>query len=145
MCVAVVWCSGQTVSVVVALEREDDEEVSPYVTAPFFPQKREEGWWLVIGQPKTNTSVCVHARICVRACLWASPLPPLCPYSLVTIKRLTLQSKAKVKLEFPAPKPGEHKYMLYFMCDAYVGCDQEYSFTLRVREGREGEGAAMEQ
>lgn len=91
-----------------------------------------------------HVSVCMRAYVCVRACGLA-PSPPLCPYSLVTIKRLTLQSKAKVKLEFPAPKPGEHKYMLYFMCDAYVGCDQEYSFTLRVREGREGEGAAMEQ
>lgn len=53
MC-AVVVRSGQTVSVVVELEREEEEEVSPYVTAPFFPQKREEGWWLVIGQPKAN-------------------------------------------------------------------------------------------
>ena len=70
--------------------------------------------------------------------------PPSPSSSLVTIKRLTLQSKAKVKLEFPAPKPGDHKYVLYFMCDAYVGCDQEYSFTLRVREGGEGEDTSMD-
>ena len=73
MCVdvydAVVGCSGQTVTVVVVLEREDEEEVSPYVTAPFFPQKREEGWWLVVGQPKTNTSVCVCVCVCVCACV----------------------------------------------------------------------------
>lgn len=38
----------------------------------FFPplQKREEGWWVVIGDPKSN--------------------------SLISIKRLTLQQKAKV-------------------------------------------------
>ena len=71
-------------------------------------------------------------------------VPPSPSSSLVTIKRLTLQSKAKVKLEFPAPKPGDHKYVLYFMCDAYVGCDQEYSFTLRVREGGEGEDTTMD-
>ena len=45
---------------------------------------------------------------------------------------MTLQSKAKVKLDFTAPAPGSHKYVLYFMCDAYMGCDQEYPFTVKV-------------
>jgi len=44
-------------------------------------QKREEGWWVVIGDPKMN--------------------------SLLSIKRLTLQQKAKVKLDFVAPSPGK--------------------------------------
>ena len=52
----------------VTLERED--EVTGPVIAPFYPQKREEGWWVVIGNPKTN--------------------------SLISIKRLTLSQKAKV-------------------------------------------------
>ena len=43
-------------------------------------QRRDEGWWLVVGDPKTN--------------------------SLISIKRLTLQQKAKVKLDFVAPSPG---------------------------------------
>lgn len=55
-------------NVQVTLERED--ELAGPVIAPFFPQKREEGWWVVIGDPKTN--------------------------SLLSIKRLTLQQKAKV-------------------------------------------------
>ena len=50
--------SGDNVVVMVTLEREDEEDVSPYVIAPFFPQKREEGWWVVIGQTKTNRYVC---------------------------------------------------------------------------------------
>jgi pre-mRNA-splicing helicase BRR2 len=70
--------SGSSVNVVVQLERED--EVTSPVIAPFFPQKREEGWWVVIGDPQTN--------------------------SLQSIKRLTLQQKAKVKLDFVAPSPG---------------------------------------
>ena len=45
-------CSGRPVVVNVNLERED-EQPGP-VIAPFFPQKREEGWWLVIGDPKNN-------------------------------------------------------------------------------------------
>ncbi|KRT82021.1 helicase, partial [Oryctes borbonicus] len=58
--------SGSSVQVAVQLERED--EISGPVIAPFFPQKREEGWWVVIGDPKSN--------------------------SLLSIKRLTLQQKA---------------------------------------------------
>lgn len=83
-------CSGDTVNVVVNLEREDDQ-TGP-VIAPFFPQKRDEGWWLVIGDPKTN--------------------------SLISIKRVTLQQKAKVKLDFVAPSVGKHSYVLYFMSDS---------------------------
>lgn len=96
--------SGSSVNVVVNLEREDD--VTGPVIAPFFPQKREEGWWVVIGDPKTN--------------------------SLLSIKRLTLQQKAKVKLDFVAPSPGHHDYTLYYMSDSYLGCDQEYKFNINV-------------
>ncbi|CAG9864245.1 unnamed protein product [Phyllotreta striolata] len=96
--------SGSSVHVAVQLERED--EVSGPVIAPFFPQKREEGWWVVIGEPKSN--------------------------SLLSIKRLTLQQRARVKLDFVAPSPGHHNYTLYFMSDAYLGCDQEYKFSIEV-------------
>uniref|UniRef100_A0A1A9ZDE9 U5 small nuclear ribonucleoprotein 200 kDa helicase n=1 Tax=Glossina pallidipes TaxID=7398 RepID=A0A1A9ZDE9_GLOPL len=97
---------GSTVNVDVQLERED--EVTGPVIAPFFPQKREEGWWVVIGDPKGN--------------------------SLLSIKRLTLQQKAKVKLDFVAPSPGRHEYTLYFMSDSYLGCDQEYKFLIEVAD-----------
>ncbi|TRZ02195.1 hypothetical protein DNTS_030428 [Danionella cerebrum] len=104
--------SGSSVVVQVQLERE--EEVTGPVIAPLFPQKREEGWWVVIGDPKSN--------------------------SLISIKRLTLQQKAKVKLDFVAPVVGVHHYTLYFMSDAYMGCDQEYKFNVDVKEAdSEGE------
>lgn len=84
--------------------------------------------------------------------------------SLISIKRLTLQQKAKVseshtysttitcslnkqeasfcfsvmllqvKLDFVAPAMGVHNYTLYFMSDAYMGCDQEYKFSAEVKE-----------
>ena len=44
-----------------------------------------------------------------------------------------------------APEPGEYAYMLYLICDAYLGCDQEYELKLKVGEpleeesGEEGE------
>lgn len=72
-------------------------------------QKREEGWWVVIGDPKNN--------------------------SLLSIKRLSLQQKAKVKLDFVAPSQGRYNYVIFFMSDAYMGCDQEYKFSVDVKEG----------
>lgn len=107
---------GESVNVVVQLERED-EVVGP-VVAPLFPQKREEGWWVVIGDPKAN--------------------------QLLSIKRLTLQQKATVKLDFLAPAPGNHNYTLYFMSDAYLGCDQEYKFSINVGEYVSDESSGSE-
>ena len=40
--------AGAPVNVEVRLERED--EVTGPVIAPFFPTKREEGWWVIIGK-----------------------------------------------------------------------------------------------
>ncbi|CAH2100629.1 unnamed protein product [Euphydryas editha] len=97
---------GRPVVVEVSLEREDDV-VGP-VIAPFFPQKREEGWWVVIGEPKSN--------------------------SLLSIKRVALGRAARLRLDFVVGAPGRHAYTLYFMSDAYLGADQEYKFTVDVAD-----------
>ncbi|KAI3844843.1 hypothetical protein MKX03_004564 [Papaver bracteatum] len=101
--------AGDDVSLQVTLERdlEGRSEVGP-VDAPRYPKAKEEGWWLVVGDSKAN--------------------------QLLAIKRVSLQRKSKVKLEFAAPaETGRKSYTLYFMCDSYLGCDQEYSFTVDVR------------
>lgn len=98
------------------LERED--EVVGHVIAPFFPTKREEGWWVVVGDPKNNT--------------------------LTSIKRITLYQKATVKLEFVAPAAGQQDYVLFFMCDSYMGCDQEYPFKLSILEGVDSSSSSEE-
>ncbi len=61
------------VSVSVQLEREMDEGESTLgpVPAPRFPVRKDEGWWLVVGDPKAN--------------------------SLLAIKRVTLNKTAKVR------------------------------------------------
>ncbi|XP_045489788.1 putative U5 small nuclear ribonucleoprotein 200 kDa helicase [Pieris rapae] len=98
--------AGKPIIVEVTLEREDDV-IGP-VIAPFFPQKREEGWWVVIGDPKSNT--------------------------LLSIKRVSLGRSANVRLDFVCGSAGTHTYTLYFMSDAYLGADQEYKFNVHVEE-----------
>ena len=48
--------------------------------------------------------------------------------SLLSIRRLTLQQKAKAS-------PGHYNYTIFYMSDAYMGCDQEYKFSIDVKEG----------
>ena len=55
--------------------------------------------------------------------------------SLLSIRRLTLQKKAKVKLDFVAPSPGHYNYTIFYMSNAYMGCDEEYKFSIDVKEG----------
>ena len=55
--------------------------------------------------------------------------------SLLSIRRLNLQQKAKVKLDFVAPSLGHYNYTILYMSDAYMGCDQEYKFSIDVKEG----------
>ncbi|XP_026402952.1 DExH-box ATP-dependent RNA helicase DExH12-like [Papaver somniferum] len=111
--------AGDDISLQVTLERdlEGRSEVGP-VDAPRYPKAKEEGWWLVVGDSKTN--------------------------QLLAIKRVSLQRKSKVKLEFAAPaETGRKSYTLYFMCDSYLGCDQEYSFTIDVKEAGEAGDDSM--
>ncbi|KAD2067453.1 hypothetical protein E3N88_41917 [Mikania micrantha] len=102
--------AGEDITMVVTLERdlEGRTEAGP-VDAPRYPKSKEEGWWLVVGDTKSN--------------------------QLLAIKRVPLQRKAKVKLDnISAPsEPGKKSLTLYFMCDSYMGCDQEYSFTVDVK------------
>ena len=109
--------SGDPVKVEVKLERED--EVTGPVIAPYFKTKREEGWWVIIGNPKDN--------------------------SLIGIKRLTLQQKAKFVLDFVAPRAGRHSYTLYFMSDSYLGCDQEYKFNLEIGEQQSSDNESSDE
>jgi pre-mRNA-splicing helicase BRR2 len=99
--------AGTTVAVTVNLERDWESDELPPVFAPYFPKDRIEGWWLVVGDPQNN--------------------------GLLSIKRFTLAKSSQIKLDFDAPAVGTHNLMLYFMCDSYAGCDQEYQFTLNVQ------------
>uniref|UniRef100_A0A914KQ90 RNA helicase n=3 Tax=Meloidogyne TaxID=189290 RepID=A0A914KQ90_MELIC len=119
---------GQPVEIRIELERENDENgFAPPVVAPFFPrypypagrvpfysrnyvpENLEEGWYLVVGDPLNN--------------------------QLLSIKRLTVNIKAQHVLDFvPTISSQKANYKLYFICDSYLGADQEFDLPLRVSE-----------
>jgi len=102
--------AGESVAIQVKLEREVDEDMEEVgrVRAARFPGSKKEGWWLVVADVAAN--------------------------SLLSIKRVSLAAAATVRLDLVAPaEVGQAKLTLYFVCDSYLGCDQEYEFTLDVK------------
>ena len=103
--------AGESVTVAVSLEREGEGEVRA-VDAPRFPGRKDENWWLVVGDVENN--------------------------ALLAIKRIALQRTAKAKLEFAAPvRVGRAQLTLFLMCDSYMGCDQEFEVEFDVTPGEE--------
>ncbi|RWR94340.1 DExH-box ATP-dependent RNA helicase DExH12-like protein [Cinnamomum micranthum f. kanehirae] len=93
----------------ITLERdlEGQTEIGP-IDATRYPIEKEELWWLVVGDNKID--------------------------QLLAINRVALQRRSKVQLNFTAPvEVGKKAYMLYFMSDSYLGCDQEYGFPIDVK------------
>ncbi|PQE20908.1 hypothetical protein CJF30_00002243 [Rutstroemia sp. NJR-2017a BBW] len=90
---------------------EDDEEteVDTSVHAPFYPTKKMENWWLVVGDESSKT--------------------------LLAIKRVTIGKTLNLRLEYTVPTSGEHDLKLFLMSDSYVGVDQDPSFHVSVAEG----------
>lgn len=90
-------------------EDDDAAEVDTSVHAPFYPAKKMENWWLVVGDESSKT--------------------------LLAIKRVTIGKALNLRLEFTVPTPGEHDLKLFLMSDSYVGVDQDPSFHVSVAEG----------
>ena len=121
--------AGDSVGVIVSLRRDADDDFNgvPDVVSARNSGRKQEGWWVVIGNASAN--------------------------SLLSVKRLTFEKNSKVskpffrtssaayllivcmqvKLEFTAPEdPGDYNLSLFFMSDSYLGCDQEYEINLSV-------------
>ena len=112
--------TGSPAYLKIKLERDVDEDamtdvsgpggdVDLAVHAPFYPAKKTESWWVVVGDESTK--------------------------SLLAIKRVTVARKLELKLEFVVPNPGPLDLKCYLMCDSYVGVDQDPSFTVTAAEG----------
>ncbi|KAJ2829595.1 Pre-mRNA splicing [Coemansia erecta] len=112
--------AGASVQVSVTLSREwddDDEDnsedhdgqgkVPGPVIAPFFPYSRGEGWWVVVGDPRTQ--------------------------SLLVVKRVAVGRELETNVVFAASeREGPCALKMFLMCDAYLGCDQEFDLKINV-------------
>ncbi|CCD45488.1 hypothetical protein BofuT4_P045060.1 [Botrytis cinerea T4] len=97
------------IKIVRDVDEDDAAEVDMSVHAPFYPAKKMENWWLVVGDEGTKT--------------------------LLAIKRVTIGKALNLRLEYTVPTPGEHDLKLFLMSDSYVGVDQDPSFHVSVAEG----------
>ncbi|KAL8813589.1 MAG: hypothetical protein Q9200_000131 [Gallowayella weberi] len=95
------------------VDDDDVQEPDTTVHAPFYPQRKTENWWLVVGEERTK--------------------------NLCGIKRVTIGRRLEMKLEFTVPSAGTHELRLYLMSDCYVGVDQDPTFTVEVAEGMDEE------
>jgi len=101
--------AGEPAYLRIKIEREvDEDEFDPTVHAPFYPNKKTENWWLVVGEESTKT--------------------------LLAIKRITIGLTLNVRLELTVPTAGKHDLKLFLMSDSYVGVDQDPEFSVRVAE-----------
>ncbi|MCJ1272521.1 DEIH-box ATPase [Puttea exsequens] len=89
----------------------EDEDAEPDLTvhAPFYPQKKMENWWLVVGDESTK--------------------------NLLAIKRVTIGKSLEARFEFVPTRVGEQELTCYLMCDSYVGVDQDPTFKVTAAEG----------
>ena len=129
--------ADEPITLHINLEREVDEDdaaTEAVVPAPFYPKRKIENWWLVVGDQETK--------------------------QLLSIKKVTVQRRLKVKLDFTTSQ-GAHKLKLFFISDSYAGADQvrttaallhyggsveltighvqEYDFTVDVAEGADSD------
>jgi len=79
---------------------------------PKFPKQKEEGWWVILGDPTTG--------------------------ELMALRRVNCQGKSTAKLSFDIPEEkGSYCYYLYLMCDVYLGLDQQYEIKFEVTQAAE--------
>ncbi|PNH38017.1 hypothetical protein VD0004_g8789 [Verticillium dahliae] len=107
------------INVTIQRQLEEDDEFDPTVHAPFYPSKKLESWWLVVGEDSTK--------------------------SVLGIKRVTVGRSFTGKLEFIVPTAGKHDLKLFLMSDSYAGVDQEREFSIVAAESMDVDDSEEEE
>nr|XP_006123304.2 translocation protein SEC63 homolog [Pelodiscus sinensis] len=92
---------------------ETKSKITHPVYSLYFPEEKQEWWWLYIADRKDQTLISMPYHVC------------------------TLKDREEVELKFPAPsKPGNYQYTLYLRSDSFMGLDQVKPLKLEVHEAK---------
>lgn len=95
---------------------ETKKKVSHRVYCPYFPQIKQECWWLYVSDRKQNSLICSPVYIC------------------------TLKDTEEIELKFLAPKtPGHYTYTVILRSDSYVDFDIFHNLKLEVQPAQKVE------
>lgn len=100
---------GEQVSLTASIRRDNAATVA--IVAPFYPEAKDEAWWLVVGNPSER--------------------------SLLGIKRVLPKPNVPVLtvgVDFVAPESvGSASLKVYLISDCWVGCDQEFDAAINIQ------------
>uniref|UniRef100_A0A3B3DPQ0 Translocation protein SEC63 homolog n=1 Tax=Oryzias melastigma TaxID=30732 RepID=A0A3B3DPQ0_ORYME len=92
---------------------ETKSKVTHPVYSLYFPEEKQEWWWLYIADRRDQTLVSMPYHVC------------------------TLKDSEEVELKFPAPsKTGNYQYSVILRSDSYLGLDQIKPLKLEVHEAK---------
>ncbi|XP_056422230.1 translocation protein SEC63 homolog isoform X2 [Hyla sarda] len=92
---------------------ETKSKVTHPVYSLYFPEEKQEWWWIYIAERKDQTLISMPYHVC------------------------TLRDQEEVELKFPAPsKPGNYQYTVFLRSDSYMGLDQIKPLKLEVHEAK---------
>ncbi|KAL3881682.1 hypothetical protein ACJMK2_028087 [Sinanodonta woodiana] len=81
------------------------------VHCPYFPEEKQEGWWLYVADRKNHMLISAPVQI------------------------LSLKTSEEIQLKFSAPlKPGLYTYSVILRSDCYFDFDQVHNIKLDVKE-----------
>lgn len=93
---------------------ETRERVSHRVYCPYFPEVKQEYWWLYIADRKKHQIISAPTQIC------------------------NLKEQEEIELKFLAPKqPGNYTYSVHLRSDSYLEMDLIENFKFEVQQAKE--------
>ncbi|XP_057677981.1 translocation protein SEC63 homolog [Corythoichthys intestinalis] len=92
---------------------ETKSKVTHAAYSLYYPEEKQEWWWLYIADRRDQTLVSMPYHVC------------------------TLKDSEEVELKFPAPsKTGNYQYSVILRSDSYLGLDQIKPLKLEVHEAK---------